>query len=374
MASIRKRTRAGGTVAHAVLYELNGKQTSVTFDDQTTAEQFRDAVNSIGAERAMKAWDIAPTKKLAAPPTGPTVEEWLGRYIDSRTGVAKSTIYDYTSYVKHDIAPTLGKIPLSILSSDDVVDWVQELSDRDLASKTIANRHGFLSAGLNAAVKAGLIAANPAAGTRLPRGEVAEMCFLTHDEYDILRGCFTEHWRPMLDFMVASGVRFGELSALRPADINRDRGTAFIGRAWKRTYDQAGYEVGATKTKKSVRTVSLAGHILDALDYSHEWLFTNTAGNPVRAASFRNNVWYPAVTKANAAGMAKKPRIHDMRHTCASWMIAGGASLFAVQKHLGHESIKTTIDKYSHLDVKDAEAAAAIIGNVLRRAPDPDVA
>lgn len=60
-------------------------------------------------------------------------------------------------------------------------------------------------------------------------------------------------------------------------------------------------------------------------------------------------------------------RIHDMRHTCASWMISGGASMLPVRRHLSHESISTTINLYSHLDTKDAEAAAAIIGNARRR-------
>lgn len=368
MASLRKpRPRADGTVAHSVLYQFDNQQTSATFDSAVAAEEFRDAVNSIGAERAQKAWGINPTKATARKVGGTTVGQWMQQYIDSRTGVTKTTLHDYSSYLKHDIAPTLGAVPLSILSSDDIADWVQGLEDRDLAAKTVSNRHGFLSAALNTAVKAGLMPSNPAAGTRLPRGEATEMLYLTHDEFAIFRNCFTEYWRPMLDFMVASGVRAGELTALKPSDVNRTRSTVYVGRAWKRTYDSTGYEIGATKTQRSVRTISIDKELLDALDYSGDWLFTTTVGTPIRTVSFRYNVWYPAVKKAKAKGLMKAPRIHDMRHTCASWMIAGGVSMFAVQKHLGHESIKTTIDKYSHLDVKDAEAAAAIIGSVLRR-------
>lgn len=366
MASLRKpRKRADGTVAHAVLYTYAGQQTSVTFDSASEAVEFRDAVNSIGADRAMKAWGIAPTKRVLTRSTAPTVAEWLDRYISSRTGVTKATLYDYSSYLKQDIGPIIGDIPVDILSPDDISGWVQTLVERKLSGKTIANRHGFLSAALNDAVRAHLIPHNPAIGTRIPRTEKAEMVFLTHQEFTLLLAQFTPRWRPLVRFMVASGARFGEVTALRPSDVDRSHNTVHIGRGWKRTYDTAGYELGAPKTKKSVRTISIAAGVLDSLDYTGEWLFTNTKGKPLRAPSFRNNVWYPAVAKAQAAGLAKKPRIHDMRHTCASWMIAGGADLYAVQRHLGHESIQTTINLYTHLDRRQAEAAADIIGKLL---------
>lgn len=373
MASIRERRRASGDTAYAVLYTYNGHQTSATFDAELDAKTFRDSINAIGAEKSMTAWGIAPTAKASIARTkAPPLTQWLNRYVDSRTGVTKATIYDYRSYIEHDIANTIGPIPLDLLSRDDVAAWVEGLAARKLSGKTIANRHGFLSAALNAAVEAGLIPSNPAAKTRLPRSEKAEMVFLDHDEYDLLRTLFTAYWRPMLDFMVVSGARFGELTALRPSDVDRKRGTVHIGRAWKRTYDKDGYELGATKTKRSARTISIDRDVLAELDYTNEWLFVNTAGQPVRASSFRNNVWYPAVKKAQAKGLTKRPRIHDMRHTCASWMVQGGESLAVVQAHLGHESINTTIGLYTHLDRASADSAAARLGGRLKRAV-PDV-
>lgn len=369
MAWIKERPRKNGTVAYCVRYELGKVQTQAPFDDRDSAEEFRDAVNTIGAEKAMKAWGINPTVQVAKRSTAPTVAEWLRTYIDSRTGVTKTCIADYNAYLRNDIAPAFGQVPLDTLTPADIAKWVQGMAERErkLAGKTIANRHGFLSAALNAAVTAGHIPHNPADGTRIPRTERAEMCFLTHDEFALLHGCFTEYWRPMIAFMVASGARFGEVTALRPSDVDRTHNTVHVGRAWKRTYDPAKpYELGAPKTKRSERTISIAKAVLDDLDYTGEYLFLNSAGNPVRAATWRNNIWYPAVKKAKAAGLVKAPRIHDMRHTCASWMIAGGASMYAVQRHLGHESIQTTISLYTHLDRKDAQAAADIIGNVLK--------
>ncbi|ANW63971.1 integrase [Mycobacterium sp. djl-10] len=372
MASIRSRQRADGSWGHAVLYSFNGEQTSTTFDgatkdDTAEAEEFRTAVNTIGAEKAMKAWGIGQTIRAAKRSSSLTVHQWLTQYIKTRTGVVKSTIYDYESYLRNDIDEPIGAVPIDLLTRDDVAAWVQGLADRGLSGKTIANRHGFLSAGLNAAVEKGLLESNPAARTRLPAGETTEMVFLDHDEYELMRSGFTKYWWPMLDFMVASGARFGELTALRPGDVNRKRGTVHIGRAWHRTYDDTGYELGGTKTKRSNRTINVDTDVLGELDYSAEWLFVNTRGNPVRGTSFRNNVWYPSIARAKAKGLTKKPRPHDMRHTCASWLIADGQPLPVIQQHLGHESIKTTIDRYGHLDRKSAAAAAAVFGKALRR-------
>ncbi|WP_332108264.1 tyrosine-type recombinase/integrase [Mycobacterium branderi] len=63
-------------------------------------------------------------------------------------------------------------------------------------------------------------------------------------------------------------------------------------------------------------------------------------------------MWWPAVERAQLA--PPRPRIHDLRHTCASWMITAGVPLPVIQRHLGHESIKTTIDLYGHLDRSSA--------------------
>ncbi|MGV0991095.1 MAG: tyrosine-type recombinase/integrase [Mycobacterium sp.] len=369
MASIRSRIRRDGTPTWAVLYSLEGRQTSLTFIEESAAEKFRTLVNTIGPQRAMDAWGVADTPRASAA-ADPTVAAWVQRYIDSRTGVVKSTLYDYRAYLANDIKPVLGDIPLGVLSREDVAGWVQGLADTGSSGKTIQNKHGFLSAALNAAVVAGAMVANPAAGTRLPRTERAEMVFLTHPEFQQLRLGFTERWYPLVDFLVVSGARFGEVAALRPADVDRNAGTVHIARTWKRTYEAGGYELGPTKTKKSVRTINVDAVVLEALDYSREFLFTNTKGGPIRLPGWRSNVWYPSVARARKEGLAKAPRVHDMRHTCASWMMAGGVPLPLIQSHLGHESITTTVNQYGHLDRKDAAAAAALMAAALR----PDVA
>ena len=192
--------------------------------------------------------------------------------------------------------------------------------------------------------------------------------FLERDQYRTLLGEIPDAWKPLVEFLVASGCRWSEATALKPSDVDRDRGTVRITRAWKR----GPYRIGPTKTRKSVRTINVSKSVLDKLDYTGDWLFTNPGrgrraeGGPVRAGNFRANVWNPAVERAwSAGGDAMRPRIHDLRHTCASWLIQAGRPLPAVQAHLGHESIQTTVGVYGHLDRSSGQGNADAIAAML---------
>ena len=76
---------------------------------------------------------------------------------------------------------------------------------------------------------------------------------------------------------------------------------------------------------------------------------------------FHAHRWKPALDAANAAGLTKRPRVHDLRHTHASWLIAWKVPLPVIQARLGHESITTTVDRYGHsLESSDDEVLAAV--------------
>lgn len=94
-------------------------------------------------------------------------------------------------------------------------------------------------------------------------------------------------------------------------------------------------------------------------------VFTTQEGSPLRNSNFRRRVWQPALTDA---GLPHGLRIHDLRHTCASLLIAQGAHPKAVQVHLGHSSISVTMDRYGHLFPSDMEALAAALDGVRSRA------
>lgn len=366
MASIRPDKRKDGTPYWSVLYRLNGRQCSTSFTKENDATRFKILVETVGPASARDAIGIAPVP----PAQEITVEQWLTRYVDNLTGVEQKTVDDYRRYIRRDIAPVLGDIPLARLTEEHIAAWVRRLETTDSrrgrprAAKTIRNLHGFLSAGLAAAVPR-IIPANPAAGRRLPKGgehdelEVLDR-LLSHDEFARLLIATTEYWRPMLELMVASGARWGEVSALRPGDVDRAAGTVWIRRAWK--YSSAGYTLGRTKTKRSKRIINVPSTVLDKLDYDHDWLFVNRSGGPVRYQGFRRRVWDKAVERT---GLNPAPTPHALRHTCGSWMLNAGVPITVVSRHLGHESIQVTVDIYGHLDRTVASQAAEVMGQLL---------
>jgi integrase len=364
VASIQERPRKSGT-AYDVVYRVAKQQRSLTFDDRAAADEFRSLVDAVGGERAQEIHGIGASRRSARPDL--TVAKWVEHYIANLSGVERRTPEDYRGILRNDISPVIGEIPLDRLSRDDIAGWVEHMRGAGASGKTIANKHGLLSAALNAAVNQKHIPANPGLGVRLPRTERDEMRFLSHEEFNALAAAVTEPWRPMIRFLVASGARLSEVTALRPRDVNRSTSTVRISRAWKR--GPGGYQIGAPKTRRSVRTIDVAASVLADLDYTGEYLFTNpgrgrrAAGGPVRAPNLRANVWWPAIELAEIS--APRPRLHDLRHTCASWMIAAGVPLPVIQRHLGHESIKTTVDLYGHLDRRSGQAAADAIAAAL---------
>lgn len=367
--SVRIRTRKDGTSYSQVRYRIAGRQGSISFDDHAEALKFDKLVVKVGPAKALEICKIVIVQDRAM-----TVGEWLAHHNDHLTGVQPETLKNYRRYAEQDLA-ALSDIPLAALTPDDVAAWMHGLRNangRMPSGKTVANKHGYLAGALNTAVERGHLKSNPCDKIRLPRWDRTEMVFLEPPEYKVLREAISEYWRPLVDFLVTSGARWGEATALRPKDVDRIAGTVRISRAWKKKAG-GGYEIGVTKTKQSTRTINVPHSVLDHLDYSQEFLFTNSGrgrhhpDGVVRIASFAPNVWHPAVARAQAAGLEKRPRVHDLRHTCASWLINAGRPLPAIQAHLGHQSIVTTVSVYGHLDRTsgkgNADALADLISN-----------
>jgi integrase len=111
---------------------------------------------------------------------------------------------------------------------------------------------------------------------------------------------------------------------------------------------------------------------------SDEWLFTAVKGGPIRHDHFHERVWKPTLDALNARKdtdgndvvplLAKRPRIHDLRHTHASGLIARGVPLTIIQRRLGHEDISTTSNVYGHLAPDHLAVAAAAAGYALVQA------
>jgi integrase len=285
----------------------------------------------------------------------------------------------------------LGQIDLTKLSRTDVSKWVNGLAAKELSGKTIRNVHGFLSGALNEAVRQKLISENPCAAMRMPTTshKSTEMTFLTREEFADLYELVDPHYQPLVLTLVGTGMRFGEATALMVADVDIEHSSLRVRQAWKKTGNSS-REIGAPKTKRSIRTIPLAPEVKETLarliaNKSHgDFVFTNKQNLPINASTFREQTWLPAVqdfagdeveivsTKWNSKrrvvikeGSGKHPRLHDLRHSFVSWAIQASVPLPVIQRTLGHESITTTIDRYGHLARADFDALAASIGNFL---------
>lgn len=365
--SIRFRTRTDGSTYTQVRYRINGRAGSVSFDDHAEALQFDDLICKVGAAKALEI-----TKIVVAHDSALTVGRWLEEYNDTLSGLEEATVRKYRSYAAHDF-DLIADMPLAALTEKDVAIWIDKLRNRDgsmPSGKTVANKHGYLAGALNVAVRRGHLRENPCDTTTLPAWDREEMCFLEPEEYQLLHDAVSDHWQPLVQFLVMSGARWSEATALKPSDVNRKAGTVRISRAWKKV--EGGYKLGVPKTRKSVRTIDVDAETLERLDYSGEWLFTNSgkggsnSDGVVRIHNFRPHVWVPALARAAENGLTKTPRVHDLRHTCASWLIQAGRPLPAVQEQMGHESILTTVGIYNHLNRDSGKENAAALAAMLK--------
>lgn len=357
MASIRVSERATGT-RYQVLYrkkDAAGKpvQTSSSFTDPEAAAKFCTLVDKVGPDAA------EATIGLGGNDT--TLAEYLDRHIDELTSAHEGTRTRYRGYT-NGLRNTIGALPIEALSTRAIQGWVRELQTAGAAGKTVHNKHGFLAGALNAAVREGVIPANPCDGVKLTAStRRAEPVFLTGDEVKGIASRIYQPHAPLVLWLASTGMRYSEATALTVGDINTTKRTARVNKAWK-YIPKKPLELGPPKSRKSIRTVSLPATALEGINMDRPrgaLLFPGHAGKPLAPSTFRM-CWYRAVDD-----MDPRPRVHDLRHTCASWMIAAGIPLPTIQAHLGHESIQTTIGVYGHLDRSAGERAAAAIDDAL---------
>lgn len=331
---------------------------------------------------------------LAAEPATPmvTVAEFAERWLGMLTRANPRTRADYERILRRHVLPALGALDVAVVNPEHVARWVREQEasptgrgaggcPRPPSAKSVAHRHAILSSLLDAAARLGLRTGNPARGLGPPpRSMHREMCFLTPAEWALLHralhrpggGPYARFGQDLATLLVGSGMRFSEATALSTGqcDLLAPRAIVRIDRAFKRQPDGS-YQVGEPKSRRGVRSVDVPEQLRDLLirltagKEHDELVFTAPRGGQYLSSWFYDRYWAPALARAAEHGLRKRPRVHDLRHTHAAWLIAEGRPLPSIQARLGHESITTTIDRYGHL-MPDLDAGnAAAIGRAL---------
>jgi integrase len=353
-----------GTTSWKVRYRVRGRESSATFKGKPEAVKFCTLIDTVGVEQALAYLYSEPAD---GSPGSITLDEWAARYVVSLTRITDGTRESYNRIYQRSWHQALGHLPLRSIDRERVAAQVNALSAR-YADKTVANAHGLLSAMLATAALDDLVQSNPCKGVRLPRRtahEVVEHRFLSHEEFARLLAEIPEHYQPLIMLLAGTGMRWGEAEALEVADIDIARSTVRISKGIKWDVSKGTRLVGPPKTPRSRRTIALPTQVVDLLDplvkgrAGNERLFLAVGGGHLRHRSFYR-IWKQACEKS---GLRPHPRIHDLRHSHASWLVAANVPLPVIQRRLGHESITTTLDCYGHL-LPDLQLAAAHAASV----------
>ena len=367
-------------------------------------------------------------------------EQWFPNHV-----IEPTTREGYRYNLNRHILPWFGRMKMRDILPTHVREWVTVLSAAGVSPAQIRHVKIILSAVFTTALNDFVVVLHPCRGVKSPTVPVKEYRILTPDEFEALLAALpSDTARLFVEVSMGSGLRWGELTELRPTDLHSPSGILTVTRAVAEV-NPAYHPTGDRflvkpypKNKRSRRfkldpelVIAISAHIaangLASSDllfrfdtfvdaparprllvpveqlglteanaagrrYAHGTLSAYTAGRcrciHCRAAFanyrsqrrsagldaprgirmrdtdghlprdwFGNNVWRPA---CDAAGLDPRPRLHDLRHSHASWLLAGGADLQVVKERLGHGSIATT-GKYLHtLPTADETAIAAL--------------
>ena len=283
--------------------------------------------------------------------------EWATEWLGTRRHLKPKTLAGYESLLHVHLIPQFGNVPLSGIDPYMIETWVVALTDSGLSSSRIRQAHQLLSMILKASVRARRLTTNPAAGTSLPRATRRPPKYLTADQVDELAGVVPERYGTLVLLLAYGGIRWAEAVGLKLARVHLLRRRIDITATLSEVSGTL-YEV-PPKTWES-RTIAIPPFVADALGVHigrftdrgpDSLVFTTDSGTTLRSSNFRRNVWLPAVADIDQNGL----RVHDLRHTCASLLIAADAHPRHIKEHLGHSSISVTMDVYGHLyeDSKD---------------------
>lgn len=296
---------------------------------------------------------------------GALYEKWLPAQVqwgDKHRGNMKSAW-------RNHVRPKWEDREVGTIVKTDVQAWIGEMRDADRGVSTITHALHVLQGVLTYAVDARHLVANPATGVKLPKAAPSRNIYLTVPQVEAL-AVECGDYKAVVRVLAYCGLRWSEMTALRVDAVDTRRRRLSIHRT-DQTTEKGGKADGATKSYKN-RTVAyveeLDADLTTAMDGKRlgDRLFTAPEGGMLWGANFRDRVWTPALERARAAD----PRfpdltVHDLRHTCASLMVASLANVKAVQRQLGHKDATTTLNTYADLFDDDLDDVASRMQTII---------
>lgn len=365
-------------------------QISVGYDPATGKLKRKSFYGKTRAEVAAKITRALQEIKTGTfiEPTQATFGEWLDKWLTSyKKGQLKPSTYEsYEMLINVHIKPALGKVPLAKLQAHMLQSFYNEKLAKGrvdgkggLSTRMVRYLHAIIRQALQQAVKEGLLSRNVADATNPPAVKSKQMRPLTEEEllafFEAARG---DRLFPAYVLAATTGLRRGELLGLCWDCVDLEHGIITVKRQLLALKDGPTLEE-TTKSKSGRRSVVLTD---DAIRELKAWrkrqaqekllmgeayqdnglVFCKEDGTPLDPREFTKR-FQRLLEKAGLP----KVRLHDLRHTHASLLLARGVHPKVVQERLGHSSITITLDLYSHLAPGLQEAAAATLNGLLKK-------
>jgi len=308
-------------------------------------------------------------------PSSTLVKEAAAEWLEAaRAGVVRtrsgepykpSAIRGYEATLRRTILPELGHLRLSALTRARIQDLIDRLVARGLAPSTVANAILPLRAIYRRAVDREEVAVNPTERLALPKDRATRDRVAEPREVDALLRVLPEHHRVLWATAVYTGLRRGELQALRWSCVDLDSGILRVEKSWDRVAGLVDPKSRSGERRVPIPALlrrELLAHRLRQGAGGTGFVFSATAERPFDAP----NALRVARRTWSRAGL-RALGFHECRHTYASLMIAAGVNAKALSTYMGHSSITVTIDRYGHLMPGNEREAAELLDGYLER-------
>ena len=353
-----------------------GREQSKTFDRKGEAQ---DWLNTEVTAPTVTGTYVAPQAGVIT--VGAVYESWSNAqgHISPKTEATRKSAWHSR------VEPQWGHVAVADVRMAAVRAWVAAMRSDGLGVPGIENAFGLLRQILGAAIEDGRIPRNPCEGVKLPKRQHADRGYLTHVQVAALANA-VERDGAVVRFLAYTGLRWGEMAALRVQDFDMLRRRVNVSRS---VTESSGLVWSTPKTHER-RSVPFPASLADELAAlmvgkgRDELVFTDQRGGVLRNSNWRARVFAPAVESLRTAsieqrakevaatGQASTPEFpvitpHDLRHSAASLAISAGANVKAIQRMLGHAKASMTLDVYADLFDDDLDDVAVQMDAAITR-------
>ena len=300
-----------------------------------------------------------------------TVADWMEHWMEDELlgSVKESSWQTYRNLLTRHLLPRLGSYALTQMTPRIIHDFVEELESSGLAKSTIRGVYRLLSSAMQYALDEGVIRKNPCRRIHIQHGERGEQRILSRSEQEKLRKAADGSRDLPALLSLYTGMRLGEICALKWADIDWEQGTITVRRTVQRIAGKGAENkgcrtllmIGTPKSRRSCRVIPVPEFILALLRErlqscdATEYVF----GKALAASD-------PRTIQRRFSHLAKKlglsgAHFHTLRHTFATRLLELGVDVKTVSTLLGHSSARTTLDFYVHSLGEQQRAAVALL-------------